>query len=152
MHFVMTKWILLFVIGIMFESTGLVFLKTGMVTTGMMTVPEVRPLTVSRALGVVKTAATNGQILLGVFCQAVFFACMLVLMTQADISFLWPLTGLGFVVATVAGAIFLHEHVSSLRWAGVILSMIGAALISTSGQAKPTGGATPQAVSQLQHK
>ena len=59
---------------------------------------------------------------------------------------------LGFVVATVAGAIFLHEHVSSLRWAGVILSMIGAALIGTSGQAKPTGGATPQAVSQSQHK
>jgi drug/metabolite transporter (DMT)-like permease len=143
----MTKWILLFVIGIMFESTGLVFLKKGMVT-----LPEVRSLTVSKAPGVVKTAATNGQILLGVFCQAVFFACMLVLMTQTDISFLWPLTGLGFVVATVAGAVFLHEHVSSLRWAGVILSMIGAALISTSGQAKPTGGATPQAVSQLQHK
>ena len=153
MHFVMTKWILLFVIGIMFESTGLVFLKKGMMTEkGMMTVAEVRPLTVSKAFSVVKTAATNGQILLGVFCQAVFFACLVVLMTQADISFLWPLTGLGFVVATVAGAIFLHEHVSSVRWAGVILSMIGAALISASGQAKPTGGATPQAVSQLQHK
>jgi drug/metabolite transporter (DMT)-like permease len=143
----MTKWILLFVIGIMFESTGLVFLKKG-----MMTLPEVRSLTVSKAPSVVKAAATNGQILLGVFCQAVFFACTLILMTQTDISLLWPLTGLGFVVATVAGAVFLHEYVSSLRWAGVILSMIGAALISASGQAKPTGGATPQAVSQLQHK
>jgi hypothetical protein len=74
----------MFVIGIIFESTGLVFLKKG-----MMTVPEVRPLTVSKVFSVVKTAATNGQILLGVFCQAVFFACLLVLMTQADISFLW---------------------------------------------------------------
>ena len=64
----MTKWILLFVIGIMFESTGLVFLKKGMMTEkGMMTVAEVRPLTVSKAPGVVKAAATNGQILLGVF-------------------------------------------------------------------------------------
>ncbi|MGB7746915.1 MAG: EamA family transporter [Verrucomicrobiia bacterium] len=143
----MTKWILLFVIGIMFESTGLVFLKKGMIT-----VPEVRPLTVSKAFSVVKTAATNGQILLGVFCQAVFFACLLILMTQADISFLWPLTGLGFVVAAVAGAIFLHEHVSSVRWAGVILSMIGAALISSSGHPKSTGEAASQAVSQLQHR
>ena len=143
----MTKWIILFVIGIMFESTGLVFLKKG-----MMTVPEVRPLTVSKAFSVVKTAATNGQILLGVFCQAVFFACLLVLMTQADISFLWPLTGLGFVVATVAGAIFLHEHVSSVRWAGVILSMIGAALIGSSGHAKSTREAASQAVTQLQHR
>ena len=143
----MTKWILLFVIGIMFESTGLVFLKKG-----MMTVPEVRPLTVSKAFSVVKTAATNGQILLGVFCQAVFFACLLVLMTQADISFLWPLTGLGFVVATLAGIIFLHEHVSSVRWAGVILSMVGAALISVSGHTKPTGEAPSQEVSQLENR
>jgi len=143
----MTKWIFVFVIGIMFESTGLVFLKKG-----MMTVPEVRPLTVSKAFSVVKTAATNGQILLGVFCQAVFFACLLVLMTQADISFLWPLTGLGFVVATVAGAIVLHEHVSSVRWAGVILSMIGAALIGSSGHAKSTREAASQAVTQLQHR
>jgi drug/metabolite transporter (DMT)-like permease len=143
----MTKWILLFLVGIMFESTGLVFLKKG-----MMTLPDVRLLTFSKAPSVVKAAATNGQILLGIFCQAVFFACTLVLMTQTDISLLWPLTGLGFVVATVAGAVFLHEHVSSLRWAGVILSMIGAALIGTSGQAKPTGGATPQAVSHSQHR
>jgi multidrug transporter EmrE-like cation transporter len=143
----MTKWILLFVIGIMFESTGLVFLKKG-----MMTVPEVRPLTVSKALSVVKTAATNGQILLGVFCQAVFFACLLVLMTQADISFLWPLTGLGFVLATLAGIIFLHEHVSSVRWAGIILSMIGVALISVSGHTKPTGEAPSQEVSQLENR
>jgi multidrug transporter EmrE-like cation transporter len=143
----MTKWILLFVIGIMFESTGLVFLKKG-----MMEVPEVRPLTISKALSVVKTAATNGQILLGVFCQAVFFACLLVLMTQADISFLWPLTGLGFVLATLAGIIFLHEHVSSVRWAGIILSMIGVALISVSGHTKPTGEAPSQEVSQLENR
>jgi multidrug transporter EmrE-like cation transporter len=142
----MTKWILLFIIGIMFESTGLVFLKKG-----MMNMPEVRPLTVSRAVSVAKAAATNTQILLGVFCQAVFFACLVALMTQADISFLWPLTGLGFVVATIAGAVFLHEHVSPVRWAGVILSMIGAALISFSGHAKPTGDGPSHAITQLEH-
>jgi drug/metabolite transporter (DMT)-like permease len=143
----MTKWILLFVIGILFESTGLVFLKKGMTT-----LPDVRLLSVSKVPNVLKAAATNGQILLGVFCQAVFFACTLVLMTQTDISLLWPLTGLGFVVATIAGAVFLHEHVSSLRWAGVVLSMIGAALISFSGHAKATGEAAPQPNTQLQHQ
>jgi hypothetical protein len=143
----MAKWILLFVIGIVFESTGLVFIKKGMTAF-----PEVRPLTVSKMPGVVKTAATNGQILLGVFCQAVVFTCTLALMTQIDISLLWPLTGPGFVVATVAGAVFSHNHVSSLRWAEVIQSMVGAALISARGQAKPTGGATPQAFSQLPYK
>jgi|SRR5208282_2333088 len=143
----MTKWILLFVIGITFESAGLVFLKKG-----MMEVPEVRPLTVSKALSVAKAATTNMHILMGVFFQALFFASLLVLMTRADISFLWPLTGLGFVVATLAGIIFLHEQVSSVRWAGVVLSMIGAALISASGHPKPAAAPTSHELSQLPQK
>jgi len=112
---------------------------------------EVGPLTVSKAISVAKVGVTNAHFRLGIFCQAVFFACLLVLMTQADISFLWPLTGLGFVVATLAGIIFLQEHVSSVRWLGVILSLVGAALISASGRAKPAGSAIQDA-SALQQK
>jgi drug/metabolite transporter (DMT)-like permease len=62
--------------------------------------------------------------------------CLLVLMSKSDISFLWPLTGLSFVFATVAAMWFLHEQVSSLRWLGVVLIMLGAGLISYSEQQK----------------
>jgi uncharacterized membrane protein len=57
-------------------------------------------------------------------------------MARSDISFLWPLTGLSFVFATFAAILFLHEEVSAIRWAGVLLVMIGAALISYSEHAK----------------
>jgi drug/metabolite transporter (DMT)-like permease len=147
LHYDMTKWIFIFVIGILFESAGLVLLKKG-----MMDLPEVRSLTVSKSLDLVTAAVTNVHILTGVFCQAVFFACLLVLMTQTDISFLWPLTGLGFVVATLAGIVFLHENVSGIRWAGVILSMVGAALIGMSGHTKPSSGAAPQEAQGLYEK
>ena len=80
---------------------------------------------------------TNPHILLGVFFEALFFACLLILMSKSDISFLWPLTALSFVFATLAAMWFLHEQVSPIRWAGVVFIMIGAALISYSEHAKP---------------
>jgi drug/metabolite transporter (DMT)-like permease len=58
-------------------------------------------------------------------------------MSESDISFLWPLTALSFVMTTFAARIFLSEHVAPIRWAGVVFIMIGAALISYSEHAKP---------------
>ncbi|HWH70668.1 MAG TPA: EamA family transporter, partial [Candidatus Sulfotelmatobacter sp.] len=85
---------------------------------------------------------TNPYILSGVFFEALFFGCLLILMSQSDISFLWPLTALSFVFATFAAIWFLHEQVSPLRWAGVVLIMLGAALISYSEQSKSTSKKT----------
>jgi len=45
-------------------------------------------------------------------------------MSKSDISFLWPLTGLSFVFATIAAIWFLNERVSGARWAGVVLIML----------------------------
>jgi drug/metabolite transporter (DMT)-like permease len=95
---------------------------------------------------VVKAGATNVSVLLGVFCEAVFFASLLILMAKSDISFLWPLTALSFVFATFAAMWFLHERVSSVRWAGVLFIMIGAALISYSEHAKPKSPAPSTAL------
>ena len=92
---------------------------------------------------VVKAGATNLNILLGVFFEALFFASLLILMSKSDISFLWPLTGLSFVFATFAAMWFLHEQVSAVRWAGVVCIMIGAGLISYSEHAKPKLPAAP---------
>ncbi len=64
-------------------------------------------------------------------------------MARSDISFLWPLTGLSFVFATVAAILFLGESVSVIRWAGVVLIMLGAAFISYSEHQKETTPESP---------
>ena len=128
----MIKLLLILLIGLVFESTGVVLLKKGMNRVG-----EVKSVTVSEVVRILKAGLTNSQILLGVFFEALFFACLLVLMSQSDISFLWPLTALSFVFATFAAIWFLGEKVSTVRWAGVLCIMIGAALISYSEQSKP---------------
>ena len=135
----MYKLLVILLIGLVFESTGIVFLKKGMNRIG-----EVKAVTAGEVARVIKAGATNPQILLGVFFEALFFACLLVLMSKSDISFLWPLTGLSFVFATLAAIAFLDERVSALRWVGVVLIMLGAGLISYSEHAKKknpeTGG------------
>ncbi len=127
----MLKMLLILLVGLTFESTGIILLKKGMNTIG-----EMHGYTVGEALRLAKAGVTNPQILLGVFFQALFFGCLLILMSKSDISFLWPLTALSFVFATVAAMIFLHESVSGMRWIGVILIMIGAGFISYSEHAK----------------
>ena len=94
----------------------------------------------------VKAGAISPSLLLGVCVEALFFACLLFLLAESDVSFLWPLTALSFVMTTFAALIFLGEKVSSVRWAGVVFIMIGAALISYSEHAKPK--ASPHAPAQ----
>jgi drug/metabolite transporter (DMT)-like permease len=127
----MAKLLLVLLVGLIFESAGVVLLKKGMSQIG-----DVKVVSGGEVLRLVKEGATNPQILLGIFFEALFFGCLLILMAKSDISFLWPLTALSFVFATFAAMLFLHEHVSPIRWAGVVLIMLGAAFISYSEHIK----------------
>ena len=137
----MLKLLSILLIGLVFESTGIVLLKKGIDQIG-----EVKVVSVAEVGRVIKAGVTNSRVLLGVFFEALYFACLLILMPKGEISFLWPLTALSFVMTTLAALIFLGEKVSSVRWAGVVFIMIGAALISYSEHAKPKPA--PPAASQ----
>jgi len=129
----MVKLLVILFIGLVFESTGVVLLKKGMTEVG-----PINRVTAEQIFRVVKAGVVNPRILTGVFFEALFFLSLLILMSKSEISFLWPLTALSFVFATLAAMWFLHEQVSSIRWAGVVFIMIGAALISYSEHVKPT--------------
>src|SRR5947209_9261437 len=131
----MLKLLLILLIGLVFESAGVVCLKKGIDRIG-----GVRTMSAGEIVRVIKAGATDSQILLGVFFEALFFLCLLILMAKSDISFLWPLTALSFVFATFAAIWFLHEKVSAIRWVGVIFIMMGAAFISYSEHSKPKAG------------
>ncbi len=129
----MLKVLSILLFGLACESTGVILLKKGMIHIG-----DMNGYTVAEIFRVFKAGATSPQILLGVFFEAVFFGCLLLLMSKSDIgiSFLWPLTSLSFVFATLAAMWFLGEHVSIIRWTGVLLIVLGAAFISYSEHAK----------------
>jgi multidrug transporter EmrE-like cation transporter len=97
---------------------------------GALATPDSKPTSRSEILRLVGRGVTNPHILLGVFFEALFFIGLLMLMSKADVSFVWPLTSLSFVVTTIAAKIYLHEEVSVIRWSGVCLIMMGAGLIT----------------------
>ncbi len=127
----MSKLLVILMFGLVCEAVGVVLLSKGLRQVG-----EVKEVNVREVLAVVKRGVTNAHILLGVFFEAVFFACLLVLMSKSEVSFLWPLTAMSFVMTTLAAKWFLHEEVSLLRWSGVLLIMCGAGLITWSEKVK----------------
>lgn len=53
------------------------------------------------------------------------------LLARADLSYVLPITAVGYVLNAVMGVAFLNEHVTGPRWAGTILIVAGAALTAT---------------------
>jgi drug/metabolite transporter (DMT)-like permease len=58
----------------------------------------------------------------------------LALLSLADLSFVLPMTAVGYVFAAVLGRFFLHEQVTPLRWLAILLIFSGAALVGSTTQ------------------
>lgn len=127
----MTKFILILLIALVFEAVGVVFLSGGLKQIG-----EPKTINASEIMSLIKRGATNKNILIGVFFEAIFFGFLLYLLSQKDVSIVWPLTALGFVITSLAARIFLKEEISSVRWAGICLIVLGASLVTWSAKTK----------------
>ena len=134
----MVKLLSILFVGLLCESAGVVLLKKGIMQIG-----DVHSYTASEIFRVVKSGLTNQTIWLGILFEAIFFIGLLVLMAESDVSFLWPLTGLSFVFATFSAMWFLNEHVSPVRWVGVMFIVLGAGFISYSEHSKEKPAAPP---------
>jgi drug/metabolite transporter (DMT)-like permease len=126
-----TKFVLILLIALVFEAIGVVFLSGGLKQIG-----EPKTMNATEIASLIARGTTNKNILLGVFFEAIFFGFLLYLLSQKDVSIVWPLTALGFVITSLAARIFLKEEISSVRWAGICLIVLGAGLVTWSGKQK----------------
>jgi len=140
----MHKLILILIGALIFEAIGVVLLSQGLRQIGK--TEKVTPAEIRR---VIVQGATNRNILMGVLFEAIFFGALLMLLARADVSLIWPLTSLGFVLTTGAAKFIRHEEVTSLRWSGVVLIMIGAALVGWSEKQKPADDKSLKVVESL---
>jgi drug/metabolite transporter (DMT)-like permease len=127
----MAKLILILLIGLVLEALGVVYLSAGLkeiAAPKQMSFNEIRRVA---ARGIV-----NRNILIGVGMEAAFFITLLILLKFWDVSLVWPLTSLGFVLTTLAAKYIRHEDVNAMRWAGVFLIMAGAVLVGYSEKLK----------------
>ena len=147
----MTKILIVLFIAFSFEAIGVITLKTGInqITARY----GARAATTPRwknILIMVGDWFTTGSVLLGLLLETIFFILLQYLLAQQDVSFIWPLTSLSFVMTTLAAQFILKEKVDGLRWGGVALIMLGAALISfgehTKEKSPPVETIAPAAV------
>ena len=102
------------------------------VSHAMKRIGDVHPLTPSAILRALGRAFTMGWIWIGIGLMAVSFFSLLALLSWADVSLVVPLTALSYVAGAFGAKFLLHEQVTPLRWAGVVLVCMGVALISMS--------------------
>jgi drug/metabolite transporter (DMT)-like permease len=100
---------------------------------GMKQVPEqmsMNPLLYLRAM-------LNPFVAMGVIALALALLTRMALLSLADLSFVLPVTAIGYIAAVVLGKVFLHEAVSGQRWLGTVLIFAGAALVGSTSQKTP---------------
>jgi len=121
----MFKFLVILIVALVFEAVGVVYLSRGLKQIG--TSPSISVPAVGR---LVAKGVANPNILLGVLLEAIFFCALLFLLSQAEVSLVWPLTSLGYVLTTLAARFILHEPVTLTRWFGVLAIVIGAMLVA----------------------
>ena len=98
-------------------------------------------------LGMPATLETPASYILALFRPTMAFGVALLvlwmlsrmaLLSWADLSYVLPVTAIGYVLVALAGRILLHEAISGRRWSGILLIVAGVTLVS--------GGTRPQTV------
>jgi uncharacterized membrane protein len=67
-------------------------------------------------------------VFLGVALLILWMISRVTLMSWADLSYVLPVTAIGYVLSTVAAAAFLQEQVTGKRWAATMLIVAGTVL------------------------
>ena len=137
----MYRLIVILLVALVFEAIGVVWLSQGLKQVG-----EMREVAVGELLRLVGRGLSNPWLLLGVFFETIFFVTLLYLLKNWDVSLIWPLTSLGFVITTFAAKFLRHEEVNGWRWSGVALIVAGAALVAYSEPPKRPKPESPAVV------
>jgi drug/metabolite transporter (DMT)-like permease len=99
------------------------------VTRAMKTIGEVKEFTPRALLGVGVRAFRVGWMWVGLVMMATAYFALLGMLARANVSYVIPITALGYVVGAIGGRWFLGETVSRQRWVGVLLVCAGVVFI-----------------------
>lgn len=67
---------------------------------------------------------------LGVALLILWMMSRMALLSWADLSYVLPVTSVGYVLVALSGRFLLNEQITFRRWAGILLIMSGVALVS----------------------
>jgi drug/metabolite transporter (DMT)-like permease len=105
------------------------FLKQGMKSGGALSLTSL-----AQFAGLLRQVLTSPLLLLGYGLSAVTAVLWLILLSRLDLSFAALMVNATFyVLLLVSSALFLREAITPWRWAGALLIVAGAMLVSRTG-------------------
>src|ERR1017187_8780027 len=75
-------------------------------------------------------AVFNPWVALGISLLILWLFSHMALLSWADLSYVLPVTSIGYVLSALARRLFLHEEITRWRWAGILLIVAGVALVA----------------------
>ena len=75
-------------------------------------------------------AVLNPWVAAGIVALLAFFASYVNALSWADLSYVMPATSMGYVFLALSARFFLHEHVSPVRWLGILLIAAGVGFVA----------------------
>lgn len=118
------KTFVLILLMVVFGPLGDVLLGKGMKQIG-----AVQSWTPSSFAHLLSRAFASGSIWLGIGFLLAFFISYMLVLSWADYSFVQPASAIGYAVVALLGYLLLKEHVSALRWMGVLTICLGVLLV-----------------------
>ncbi len=106
-------------------ATGQIAMKSGMGQVG-----EIGSVGQLFNLSTLFHIFTNPRVIAGILLYAMAAVLWLGAMSTLNISFMYPLMSLAYVLTAIAAFIFLKENITLLRWAGIAFVVIGCFIIA----------------------
>jgi len=75
-------------------------------------------------------AVFNPWVALGISLLMLWLFSHMTLLSWADLSYVLPVTSIGYALSALAGRVFLHETITFWRGAGILLIVVGVAMVA----------------------
>lgn len=79
-------------------------------------------------------AMLNPFVAAGIAVLILWLLTRMALLSWADLSFVLPLTGLGYILNAALGRLFLNESITPAHWIGTFLVFAGTAMVGSTQQ------------------
>lgn len=105
-------------------SFGQIYMKKGL---------KNRPIDIQNVLSTkIFYTITEPNVFLGFFFYLLGSVIWLTVLSKADVSFVYPLISLGYILTAILARIYFNENISFIRWFGILLVIGGVFLITRS--------------------
>jgi len=124
----------LIVLNDLIDTLAQFLMKKGLIETGIGSV------TFANLAEFASRNASSLLLWLGIIVQVLNFFVWIVILYKVDLSIAMPVGSTSYIFIPLVAALFLHEHVSLVRWAGIVLIILGIHFVSQSRKPAEEGG------------